>query len=72
MSDRELARLRVMVDLADGRLTVDAAAALMRIGRLRLTGCAARSQRTAQRRWPRANAAARAIASTATHSAGRR
>jgi hypothetical protein len=33
MSDRELARLRVMVDLADGRLTVEAAAALMRIGR---------------------------------------
>ena len=33
MGDRELARLRVMVDLADGRLTVDAAAALMRIGR---------------------------------------
>ena len=33
MSDRELARLRVMVDLADGRLTVDAAAALMLIGR---------------------------------------
>lgn len=33
MSDRELTRLRVMVDLADGRLTVDAAAALMRLGR---------------------------------------
>ena len=33
MGDRELTRLRVMVDLADGRLTVDAAAALMRIGR---------------------------------------
>src|SRR5215831_8855662 len=33
MSDRELTRLRVMVDLADGRLTVDAAAQLMRLGR---------------------------------------
>jgi hypothetical protein len=35
MSDRELARLRVMVDLADGRLTVEAAAALMQVYRLR-------------------------------------
>jgi hypothetical protein len=33
MSDRELTRLRVMMDLADGRLTVDAAATLMRLGR---------------------------------------
>jgi Winged helix-turn helix len=33
MSDRELSRLRVMVDLADGRLTVDAAATLMGLGR---------------------------------------
>jgi hypothetical protein len=33
MSDRELTRLRVMVDLADGRLTVEAAAQLMRLGR---------------------------------------
>src|SRR5271170_5028338 len=32
MSDRELTRLRVMIDLADGRLTVEAAAALMRMG----------------------------------------
>jgi hypothetical protein len=28
MSDRELTRLRVMIDLADDRLTVDAAATL--------------------------------------------
>jgi transposase len=33
MSDRELTRLRVMIDLADGRLTVDAAATLMGLGR---------------------------------------
>src|SRR6201986_2860472 len=33
MSDRELTRLRVMIDLADGRLTVEAAATLMGIGR---------------------------------------
>ena len=33
MSDRELTRLRVMIDLADGRLTVDAAAALVGLGR---------------------------------------
>src|SRR3954469_4449153 len=33
MSDRELTRLRVMIDLADGRLTVDAAATLTRLGR---------------------------------------
>src|SRR5580698_8360604 len=33
MSDRELTRLRVMIDLADERLTVDAAATLMGLGR---------------------------------------
>ena len=33
MSDRELTLLRVMIDLADGRLTVDAAATLMGLGR---------------------------------------
>ena len=33
MSDRELSRLRVMIDLADGRLTVEAAATLMDMGR---------------------------------------
>src|ERR1700746_2428572 len=33
MSDRELTRLRVMIDLADDRLTIDAAAILMGRGR---------------------------------------
>ena len=33
MSDRELSRLRVMIDLGDGRLTLEAAGALMGIGR---------------------------------------
>jgi hypothetical protein len=33
MSARELTRLRVMIDLADGRLTVEAAATLMSVGR---------------------------------------
>ena len=33
MSDQELTRLRVMIDLADDRLTVDAAATLMGLGR---------------------------------------
>jgi hypothetical protein len=33
MSDRELSRLRVMIDLGDGRLTLDAAGTLMGIGR---------------------------------------
>jgi hypothetical protein len=32
MSDRELTRLRVMIDLADGRLTVAAAATLVELG----------------------------------------
>ena len=36
MSDRELTRLRVMIDLTDGRLTAEAAAALMSIGRRQL------------------------------------
>ena len=33
MSDRELTRLRVMIDLSDGRLTLEAAGTLMGIGR---------------------------------------
>jgi Helix-turn-helix domain len=33
MSDRELSRLRVMIDLGDGRLTLEAAGTLMGIGR---------------------------------------
>src|SRR4051794_19651415 len=36
MSDRELTRLRVMIDLTDGRLTPEAAATLMSIGRRQL------------------------------------
>ena len=36
MSARELTRLRVMIDLADGRLTTETAAALMGIGRRQL------------------------------------
>jgi hypothetical protein len=36
MSDRELARLRVMIDLTDGRLTPEAAATLTSIGRRQL------------------------------------
>ena len=33
MSDRELTRLRVMIDLGDGRLTLEAAGTLIGIGR---------------------------------------
>ena len=33
MSDRELTRLRVMIDLADDRLTIDAAAMLIGLDR---------------------------------------
>ena len=33
MSGQELTRLRIMIDLADGRFTVEAAAALMGLGR---------------------------------------
>jgi Winged helix-turn helix len=33
MSDRELSRLRVLIDLADGGLTIEAAASLMSMGR---------------------------------------
>ena len=36
MSDRELSRLRVMIDLTEGRLTPEAAATLMGIGRRQL------------------------------------
>src|ERR1700690_3620800 len=33
MSGQELTRLRIMIDLADGRITVEASAALMGLGR---------------------------------------
>ena len=33
MSGQELTRLRIMIDLTDGRITVEAAAALMGLGR---------------------------------------
>ena len=33
MSERELARLRVLIDLSDDRLTVEAAGTLMGLGR---------------------------------------
>src|ERR1700722_14578179 len=33
MSGQELTRLRIMIDLADGRITVEATAALMGLGR---------------------------------------
>jgi hypothetical protein len=33
VSERELNRLKVVVDLADGRISADAAAALMGVGR---------------------------------------
>ena len=33
MSGQELTRLRIMIDLADGRLTIEAAATLMGLGR---------------------------------------
>jgi hypothetical protein len=38
MSGEELSRLRIMINLADGRLTVEAAAALMDPGRQRDSG----------------------------------
>ena len=48
MGDRELTRLRVMIDLADDRLTVDTAAMLMGLGRRqRLKGCVARTGKPA-------------------------
>jgi hypothetical protein len=41
MSDRELTRLRVMIDLVDGRLRPEAAGALMVLADVRYSGCAA-------------------------------
>ena len=38
MSDRELTRLRVMIDLADGRLTTETAAALQQFSLCRMSG----------------------------------
>ena len=65
MSDRELTRLRVMIDLADDRLTVDAAATLMGWVGVRFIVSAGRFLRMARPVWRRANAADRATASVA-------
>jgi hypothetical protein len=73
MSDRELTRLRVMIDLADDRLTVDAAAILMGLGRRQIY----RLRRVfsadgpAGPVWRRANVAGRATASVARASGPR-
>ena len=61
MSDRELTRLRLMIDLADGRLTVNAAATLMGLGHRQIY----RLRRAILGEWPgrsenRANVAGRA------------
>ena len=71
MSDRELTRLRVMIDLADDRLTVDAAATLMGLGRRQITASAGHFRRMARPVWRRANAAGRATASMARPSGPR-
>ncbi len=49
MSGQELTRLRIMIDLADGRITVEATAALM-LGGARFSGCVVLSLLMAHRR----------------------
>jgi hypothetical protein len=64
MSDRELTRLRTLIDLAENRLTIEAAGTLMG----RSFGCDTRSRLTDHRRWRLASAAARAIGDMARRS----
>ena len=71
MSDRELTRLRVMIDLADDRLTVDAAATLMGLGRRQIYRLRRYFRRMARPVWRRANVACRATASVARPSGPR-
>ncbi|HEX3991763.1 MAG TPA: hypothetical protein VHX39_11390 [Acetobacteraceae bacterium] len=51
ISDRELTRLRVMIGLADGRLTLETAATLMCMGRRQVFRLL-RGERSAVRAWP--------------------
>ena len=49
MSGQELTRLRIMIDLADGRITAEVAATLMGLGRARFSGCGEHSRLKAHR-----------------------
>ena len=71
MSDRELTRLRVMIDLADDRLTVDAAAILMGLGRRQIYRLCGYFRRMARPVWRRANVVGRATGSVARASGPR-
>ena len=68
MSERELTRLHVLIDLSDRRLTVDAASTLIGLGRrqvYRLRRAFATDGPTA---WCHASVVARAITATVRHS----
>ena len=65
MSERELTRLRVLIDLSDKRLTVDAAGTLMGVERRQVYRLRRAFAKDGRRPWFRASAAVRAITGTA-------
>ena len=71
MSERELTRLRVLIDLSDKRLTMECSLHVDAVwGDGRSTVCVAALLATSRWPWSRASAAERAITATARHSAG--
>ena len=65
MSERELTRLRVLIDLADNRLTAEAAGTLMGMGRRQVYRLRPLSHRRDGRRWSRGGVVVQAIAGIA-------
>src|SRR5690349_11417552 len=65
MSERELIRLRVLIDLADNQLTAEAAGTLMGMGRRQVYRLRMLSHPQDRRRWSRGGVVVRAIAGIA-------
>ena len=64
MSGRELTRLRVLIDLSDDRLTVEAAGRLLGLDDAKFIVCVVRLPLKVQPLWCLANVAVRAIIGT--------
>ena len=68
MSERELTRLRVLIDLSDRRLTVEAAARLMGVGRRQVYRLGSPLRLMVRWPWFHASVVARAITAAVRHS----
>jgi len=71
VSQQELDRFKVLVELGDGRLGIDAAATLLGVGRRQLFRLQKAFKAKVPRAWCRASAAGPAIAPMARRCAGR-